>query len=157
MMIEKRLKRTQEIMSHFNPGITYRRIYILTRYQALLDKFNKTRSETDKTAMLSDQAQLPSVEEHAAKFLPDMRKQQTKYLIEYEAKSDIDGSLKTFSEEVYFLSQCSIDTFESGWADTLKNNMELKNSLESLLYEVGEYFTLNRFDIFYIRNIKSIK
>lgn len=134
-------------------GMNRRRAFVSTKYILAHEQFDRTLSEADKKEIEKYKTELDNIDKQVTPLYQKLRAIQTRYLVEYEGElfDPLTGkpSMNRYKEELYFLLNCEIDTFNNGW------NLEHCNSQE-LLYEVADFLLQHRFSKFFIRNIKKL-
>jgi predicted nucleic acid-binding Zn-ribbon protein len=150
------LQERQEYLNtvfHNIEGINRRRTYISTQYAIAHERFDRTLSEADRDAIEKYQVELENIEDQVSPLFKKLRDIQTRYLVEFDGES-IDNitnrtSMHRYTEELYFLTNCEIDTFIYEW------DIEEEDAQE-LLYEIADFLLQHRFTKFFIRNIKRL-
>jgi hypothetical protein len=141
------------IVFHDIEGMNRRRAFISTKYVLAHEQFDRTLSEADKLEIERYKAELANIDSQAAPMYKKLRDIQTLYLVEYEGEQydplTDKLSINRYKEELYFLINCDIDTFNDGW------NLEHCNSQE-LLYEIADFLLQHRFSKFFVKNIKKL-
>lgn len=150
------LQERQECLNtvfHDIEGMNRRRAFISTKYVLAHEQFDRTLSDSDKLEIERYKAELENIDSQAAPMYKKLRDIQTLYLVEYEGEQydplTEKASINRYKEELYFLINCDIDTFNDGW------NLEHCNSQE-LLYEIADFLLQHRFSKFFVKNIKKL-
>jgi hypothetical protein len=150
------LQERQECLNtvfHDIESMNRRRAFVSTKYVLAHEQFDRTFSEADKKEIEKYKTELDNIDQQVMPLYRRLRDIQTRYLVEYEGElvDPLTGkpSLNRYKEELYFLLNCEIDTFNNGW------NLEQCHSQE-LLYEIADFLLQHRFSKFFIRNIKKL-
>ena len=150
------LQERQECLNpiyHEIEGINRRRAFVSTKYMLAHEQFDRTLSDADKHEIERYKAELDTIDTQVMPFYKKLRDIQTRYLVEYEGElvDPLTGraSMNRYKEELFFLGDCDIDTFNNGW------NLEHCHSQE-LLYEISDFLLQHRFSKFFVRNVKKL-
>lgn len=134
-------------------GINRRRAFVSTKYMLAHEQFDRTLSEADKREIERYKAELDTIDTQVKPLYKKLRDIQTRYLVEYEGEltdpHTRKASMNRYKEELYFLINCEIDTFNEGW------NLDHCNSQE-LLYEIADFLLQHRFSKFFVKNVKKL-
>lgn len=152
MILVERQKQLNSVFKDLE-GINRRQAYISTKYILASERYSRTFMNTDREERENLNDQLESLSDQFDTLSTKLRSMQTQYLVEYDSEylegiSEIT-SIFRHREELYFLTDCMIDTFQDGW------NMEDENTQE-LLYEIADFILTHKFSKFFIRNIKRL-
>lgn len=150
------LQERQECLNpiyHEIEGINRRRAFVSTKYIVAHEQFDRTLSEADKHEIERYKAELDTIDTQVMPLYKKLRDIQTRYLVEYEGELNdpLTGKvcMNRYKEQLYFLINCEIDTFNEGW------NLEQCTSQE-LLYEIADFLLQHRFSKFFVRNVKKL-
>lgn len=152
-MIADKKRNFDEVFTSMR-GFNMRRAFIST--QCGLTKARHLAQNTPSTYAHYEKmrSELSLIDDEAKIRFPLLRKYQTLYLVEYETEErDIKSRRltdKVFSEQLFFFSDCELNTFENGW------NME-DSATQDLLYEIADFILTYKTGKYLIKNVRKLQ